>query len=235
MEKGDKRQLLDLPRSMTELVEEKIREMIVADELKLGEAINETKLAQLFNISKTPVREALIRLSLQGSLVEIKPRSGTFVFSPTSKDIDDIGAVRALLEQGALQSAMERNRDDLLASLHRNTIAQEKLQEKLREKPDVALYRSLDYEFHNTFFRHADNPSLDQAYKQVATKIYAMRCRLNFTTEFMAESIAAHARIYRMLSEDNVKDACNLLAYHINAGFTARARHLLEDLARSNC
>ena len=51
----------------------------------------------------------------------------------------------------------------------------------------------------------------------------------------LAESIAAHARIYRMLSEDNVKDACNLLAYHINAGFTARARHLLEDLARSNC
>ena len=215
-----------LPKSMTEIVEEKIKAMIIADELALGESINETRLAQHFCISKTPVREALIRLSLQGSLITLKPRSGAFVFSPTYKDIDDISAVRVLLEQGALRLAMTRNCAGLLASLEKVVLAQD----KLKVKPDLALYRSLDYDFHNTFFSHADNPCLDQAYQQISTKIYAMRCRLNFSTEVMAASNADHLRVYHLLRNGEINEACALLAAHVASCFTDRARRLLEDL-----
>src|SRR3546814_11787488 len=71
---------LERPKSLTELVKEHVRGRIINGELMLGEALSENVLAAQLGISKTPVREALLQLKLEG-LVDIQPQRGSFVFS----------------------------------------------------------------------------------------------------------------------------------------------------------
>jgi len=77
---------LKRPQLLTDLACERIREAIVGGEFKLGEQMSEAQLAQRLGVSKTPVREALLRLKGDG-LVEIHPQRGSFVFSLTPAQV----------------------------------------------------------------------------------------------------------------------------------------------------
>lgn len=215
---------IEIPRSLTEVVEDKIRQMIVSGDLEFGEQITETRLSEMFKLSKTPIREALLRLSSGERLVEAKPRCGTFIFSLTEKEISDISTLRIMLEQGAIRAAMKANRAALLVDLGKNLKASECLWEKI----DLAVYRSLDHGFHRLFLIHADNPYLLDTYRMISTKVLAMRNRLTFSQEYVRKSIAEHRDIVQALCGDDLEQACGIVEKHINNGFTERTRRLLS-------
>src|SRR6185503_16160600 len=75
--------------ALASLVEERLRDAIMYGALGLGEAISEDRLATMLGVSRTPVREALTALQLQG-LVVIQPQRGSFVFEPTERDLAEI-------------------------------------------------------------------------------------------------------------------------------------------------
>lgn len=81
---------IEIPKSITQVIKEKIREMIIHGDFDLGQAISENELSNILMVSKTPIREAFIWLSYNENLVNIIPRSGTFVFSVTDEDINDL-------------------------------------------------------------------------------------------------------------------------------------------------
>jgi DNA-binding GntR family transcriptional regulator len=210
-------------RSLTDTVEERIREMIVSGALEFGQQITERQLSDQFSVSKTPVREAMVRLAAEG-LVEIKPRAGNFVFAPTSDMITQITDVRRLLESGALKSALRHDAGGLIAALRANVEASSQIQ----DSPDpAAAYRALDSAFHATLFAHAHNPYMSQAYDVIAHKVRAMRNRLTFPPSFVRVSLAQHAEIVTLLETDQVGLAVMRLDFHIGASFSDRARRLL--------
>lgn len=212
-------------RSLTDTVEERIRDMIVTGALEFGQQITERHLSDQFGVSKTPVREAMVRLALEG-LVEIKPRAGNFVFVPTEDMITQITDLRRLLESGALKSALRHNRDALLAAL-RDNIDQSRL---VHESDDPSrTYRKLDNAFHAIFFAYADNPYMSQAYDVIAHKVRSMRNRLTFPPSFVRVSLAQHAEIVDLLERDQLGQAVMHLDYHIGASFSDRARRLLAS------
>ncbi|SAK92146.1 GntR family transcriptional regulator [Caballeronia pedi] len=217
----------EVPKSLAEMTEERLRQTILKGDLEFGEQITEAGLSELFGLSKTPVREALVRLSVRERLVEIKPRSGTFVFSLKEKDISDISALRITLEQAAIRAAMTRDRGSLIAELSRHVDGLR----VLRETIDLATYRALDHEFHAIFLRHSDNPYLVDCYTMISTKVLAMRNRLTFSREYVIKSIDEHFAIAHALSAGDVDGACDIVAEHINSGFTARTRRLLADIS----
>ncbi len=214
---------LDIPKSLTEVVEDKIRQMITSGELEFGQQITEAKLSEMFNLSKTPIREALLRLSVGERLVEVKPRCGTSIFSLTEEEIDNISRLRIVLEQEAIRSAMRSSRTVMLAELGKNVAASEALLDKI----NLPKYRTLDCEFHKLFLDYNKNPYLKDAYKMIATKVWAMRNRIMFPSDHVRNSIEEHIKIVRALLADNIDEACRLVAEHINNGFTARAKRLL--------
>jgi DNA-binding GntR family transcriptional regulator len=69
------------PSSLKESVIERLRESIVTGELELGQPLSERALAERLNVSKTPVREALAQLRVEG-LVLVYPQRGAYVFTP---------------------------------------------------------------------------------------------------------------------------------------------------------
>ncbi len=74
---------LERPLLLTDIVCERVRTAIVQGELKLGEQVSEAQLATWLGVSKTPVRESLLRLKSEG-LVDIQPQRGSFVFRPVA-------------------------------------------------------------------------------------------------------------------------------------------------------
>ncbi len=109
---------IEIPKSVTQVIKEKIRDMIIHGDLSLGQPISENELSNILAVSKTPIREAFILLSHNENLINIIPRSGTFVFSVTDKDINDLIKMRVILEQGAISEAMEKNANNVIIELN---------------------------------------------------------------------------------------------------------------------
>ena len=82
---------------------------IMRGEFKLGEKLVEEKIAQQLNISRVPVREALRALEKYG-LVVIKPNSGTWIISPSARDIEEIYDIRAVIQPYAMELCYENSR-----------------------------------------------------------------------------------------------------------------------------
>ena len=74
------------PNSLSKIAEDHIRESIVRGRFRMGESLLEVKLSDAMGSSKTPIREALSALNLQG-LVQIIPQRGAFVFSLSKQEI----------------------------------------------------------------------------------------------------------------------------------------------------
>ena len=108
--------LIQRPASLTEIALQQVRTAIIEGTLPLGSAISEGQLAASLGISKTPVREALAQLRMEG-LVTIVPQSGTFVFTLSATEVVEICELRQTLEAAALRLALERNRSRLIDGL----------------------------------------------------------------------------------------------------------------------
>ena len=102
--------------SLTQKAYQRIRNAIVHGGLAFGEQLSETQIAKSLGMSKAPVRAALIQLKDKG-LVNIVPQSGTYVFSPTAKDVRGLSQLRAMLENEALHEAMKHRPERLLERL----------------------------------------------------------------------------------------------------------------------
>lgn len=114
--------------SLTDQAYTRLREEIISCALRPGTDISEQELAQRLSMSKTPVREALARLALEG-MVEAFPRRGYRITPVTVKDITDIFTVRKALECVAAELAATRMSDadlDALETLSHQTYGQDK-------------------------------------------------------------------------------------------------------------
>lgn len=211
---------IEIPKSVTQVIKEKIRDMIIHGDLSLGQPISENELSNILAVSKTPIREAFILLSHNENLINIIPRSGTFVFSVTDKDINDLIKMRVILEQGAISEAMEKNANNVIIEL--NSIA------KINAERDTQAYLKLDHDFHYVFVKYADNKYISQAHQLISARLLAIRYRLDFTTEYITNSNRGHATILDMLKNNNVEGVCNFITHHVSSGFTERARKILS-------
>lgn len=204
---------------------ERLRAAIVNGDLGLGEALSESALAELLGISKTPVREALAKLKIEG-LVKIVPQKGTFVFTLSAREVEQICELRFALESAALRFAFQRNRGPLLLAL-RNIV--EKMTCARQKRMDGAYLRH-DSEFHEQLFKYCDNKYLEDAYNLIVGKVAALRTHLAVRPQHTQKSYAEHKDIVRAIERVNVEGALTILEKHI-----ARAKRSytkdIEDIA----
>jgi DNA-binding GntR family transcriptional regulator len=136
---------------------ERVEELIIYGELAAGEHLVESQLAQRLGVSRIPVREALQLLNRDG-WVDLRPRQGAFVHSPTVEEADEVFTVRTVLEVEATR----------LAALHPTEVAVRGLRKiigaghvALKKGDDRELVR-LNSEFHEGISRMAGNRILTQ-------------------------------------------------------------------------
>lgn len=202
--------LLERPRSLTELAEERIRRLIVTGAFALGEQLSEVQLDNRLGISKTPVREALLRLR-HGGLVEIHAQRGTFVFTLDAAGVDHVCRFRTVVECEALADAMKHRPAQLLRALDHCMADLERAaaQGELREFP------RLDTEFHNALVLGCDNPYLKTAYELVASQVAALRYRSVTQSADLLHCQGEHAQLVAAVREGDARRARALLKAHI--------------------
>jgi DNA-binding GntR family transcriptional regulator len=144
--------------SLHDGVAQRLRQMVFERELAPGEFIDENTLAAAWEISRTPLREALKVLAAEG-LVELVPRRGCRVLAMTDADAEQLFPVMALLEGRCAHEAVLRATPDDVAELQR---LHERL-ERHAAQQDLDGYYRANHEFHSRVQALAHNRWLDRA------------------------------------------------------------------------
>lgn len=178
-----------------------IQESILNNELKPGERIVETKIAEQLGISQSPVREAIRELETMG-LVETKPFYGCFVKVLTKKEIGDIYAIRAHLEMFATREATNRISKENLKNLR-------KILEKMKlavKKNKVQEYTELDIKFHNIIIKAADNIMLSKFWS-LGIPLWTYVTTKRITYKDLRDQINTHEAIYNSMIKHESEEA----------------------------
>lgn len=201
---------IERPPSLTSVVTDHIRGMIIRGDVPLGASISERSISADLKVSKTPVREALAQLKHEG-LVTIVPQSGVRVFTLSAREVREICTFRKALETAALEIAMTVNPAGLLRDLS----AIEVRMQKALAKGDVRAYLGMDTEFHLAFFANCGNAYLQNAYGLYAGKIAALRTHLADKPKHTQLSLEEHGEIVRAVRSNDVSGLIGILGHHI--------------------
>ena len=202
---------IERPKSLTELVAEKLKHMIVSGEIELGAQVSEAKIAKDFEVSRTPVREAFNRLEMEG-LLYVSPKKGTFVFSLSPHQLAMLCDARVCLERTALATAIEQNADELYQQL--NDVVN-KMTAAL-DSDNVKEYLSLDAAYHQCLFDCSKNCFLNDAYQAISQKMAAIRYRLGDHPEHIKKSYKEHCELAKAVKKEDLKLSLKILGRHID-------------------
>lgn len=198
------------PKSLTELVTENLRGRIISGELNLGDQLSEAKIAADLSVSRTPVREAINRLEIEGLLI-VEPQRGSFVFNLEPSDLAKLCDARVCLEETALIRAMKERPEELYNTLKEST---DKMTE-VRASNNVVEYLAEDTVFHQNLFDCAQNHFLNDAYQAIALKMAAIRNRLGRHPEHMTKSYNEHLLLVDAIKDRDLDAALDILRAHI--------------------
>lgn len=148
-----------------------LREQIIGMEILPGAALHEKQIALAFGVSRTPVREALLKLADE-RLVDIFPQYGTFVSRISVPAMHDAMVIRDALERAAVRAASLAADSTALARL-RDTLTDQKAS---HEAGALAAFHQADEAFHQTIAEVARHPNLWRVVRQ--EKAHVDRCRI---------------------------------------------------------
>jgi DNA-binding GntR family transcriptional regulator len=194
-----------------DLVYEALYEAIGTMELVPGTPLQEKTLTQRFGVSRTPVREALIRLAEDG-LVDVFPQSGTFVSRVPVEVLPEAAQIRQALEDMAVRRTAEIASPADLARLD-VLLMQQQL---MAELGDTGAFHEADEAFHEAVAQIAGYASLGRLLRQVKLQINRAR-RLTLPVEGrMAHVIAEHRRIRDAIAAHDIEAAREAMRVHLS-------------------
>jgi DNA-binding GntR family transcriptional regulator len=204
-----------VPRLLREDVYEAVRSDIASAELRPGQFLGEEGLAGRLGTSRTPVREALVRLQRDG-LVEIVPHRGAFVRWPTPKDVEDVFDIRIAIEGMALRKAFPRLGEETLRSL---------LDRLDRQAENLATLghgevEALSVDIHMTILRAADNERVVSLVRQFREQVYKGSALYQTVDGRLSEPragrvIADHRGLLVALVKRDLEEAARVLERHL--------------------
>lgn len=195
---------------LREVIFNTLKEAIISGELKPGERLMEVRLAEKMGVSRTPVREAIRKLELDG-LVEMYPRKGAHVAELSVKNIIDVLEIRASLDGLATSLAAERIKDEEIKSLDQ-ILSQFK---SCAKKDNLQGTIKKDVEFHDLIYSASGNDKLIQIVCKLREQI--QRFRVIYLKDYSSHEvlIKEHQDIYEAISKRDGEKARIYAQKHI--------------------
>ena len=201
-----------------------LRKAILKGELKPGERLMEIALAERLGVSRTPVREAMRKLELEGLVVMI-PRRGAQVANITEKDLNDVLEVRMALENLSIENACKKLTEEQLAELKRAA----KVFEATMEEGNLVKLAEADVAFHEVIYQSSDNRRLNQVLNNLREQIYRYRVEYLKEEETRKLLVKEHDEIYEAIRNRDVKTAQEISYQHIENQREAIVRSIREE------
>ena len=181
-----------------------LRQAILRGELKPGERLMEIQLANKLGVSRTPIREALRKLELEG-LVNMVPRKGAEVADITEKSLRDVLEVRKALEELSVQLACEKITEEEIEELKR---VAERFKDTLDDQ-DVTKIAEADVAFHDVIYTATDNQKLILLLNNLREQMYRYR------VEYLKKE-EAYPQLIDNISKRNKEEATRIMCEHID-------------------
>ncbi|MDK2564441.1 GntR family transcriptional regulator [Romboutsia sedimentorum] len=215
---------LDDYKPLRDVVFENLREAIVEGKVKPGQRLMEVQLAEQLGVSRTPVREAIRKLELEG-LVIMLPRKGAYVASMSLKDIIDVLEIRASVEGLAASLASERISPEDIKKLE----AILKDFEQSAAGSDVETLLKKDVEFHECIFKATKNKKLHQLINSLWEQVY--RFRVTYISDY--DSTVDIARDHKLIL-DAIKKGDNEMAKKHATEHIEKIEHFMIERTMNN-
>ncbi len=201
-----------IPRqSLTSAVADKLRDQIIRGEIPEGAQLRQEAIATQYQVSRVPVREALRQLDAEG-LISIVPNRGAIVPALSPADIEELFAIRALLEPEVLKRSIphltRENFFDAESVLH-------KYVDELRREDHVSAWGRLNWQFHSILYSRANQPRFMGIIRNVNNSGERYTRLQLYLTHGMARANEEHHHILELCRKRDVSAACDLLQQHI--------------------
>lgn len=196
---------------LRDVVFKTLRQAILKGELKPGERLMEIHLANQLGVSRTPIREAIRMLELEG-LVTMIPRRGAEVAHITLKSLQDVLEVRRALDALAVELACERITEGELMKLREacNHFAE------VTKTQDAAKIAQADVELHDIIVQAANNIRLKQLVSNLSEQMYRYRFEYIKDATKHEQLIKEHEIIYNAIAAMDKETAAKAVKTHID-------------------
>lgn len=204
------------PRALYQDVAERLRQKIFNRELEPGSWIDEMKLCAEYGISRTPMREALKVLAVEG-LVTMKVRRGAYVTEMSRDDVAQVFHLMALLESDAAGEVAARatpSQRDELRALH------DRLEKQVRQRD---AFFATNEQFHMKLLQVAGNRWREQIVADLRKVMKLNRHHSLFKRGRLADSLAEHRALMAAIDAKDAASATRLMKAHFDNGLEAAA------------
>ena len=188
-----------------------LRQAILRGELKPGERLMEIQLANKLGVSRTPIREAIRKLELEG-LVLMIPRQGAEVAEITEKSLRDVLEVRKALEELAVQLACDKITEEGIQELEK--CAGEF--KKILKSDDITEIAEADVRFHDVIYMATDNQKLIQLLSNLREHMYRYRVEYLKNPEVHEQLLKEHEEIICHIKKGEKEEAVRIVCRHID-------------------
>jgi DNA-binding GntR family transcriptional regulator len=197
-------------KTIRKRIYEYLREQLLNGEIAPLEHLIEAKIAKEIGTSRTPVREALHSLELEG-LIESIPRVG-YVVKPTSEqEVGEICEIRMAIEGVAARWAMEKAHKKLIEELKKNiSISDEKV-----SKGDVKAFVDMDAQFHEIISKFSGSKRLRELAQTLRRHMLRYRIQSIYSVDNVLRAIDGHKGILRAIGKRNLEEVNRAIQHHM--------------------
>jgi DNA-binding GntR family transcriptional regulator len=201
-----------IPRqSLTSAVAAKLRDQIIRGEFPEGVQLRQDAIANQYQVSRIPVREALRQLEAEG-LIVIVPNRGAIVPALSPPDVEELFSIRALLEPEVLRNSIpaltEADFAEADAVLRRYV-------SELRREDHLSEWGRLNWQFHSILYSRANQPRFMTIIRNVNNSGERYTRLQLYLTHGIKRANEEHHRILELCRQRDVTAACTLLRQHI--------------------
>ena len=204
--------IISIPRAaLHEQVAQRLRQMLVENQIAPGAKLNERELAEVLQVSRTPLREAIKMLAAEG-LVELLPNRGAIAVELTEADVLNTFEVMAGLEAMSGELAAQRITEAELAeirAMHFEMMA-------AYTRRDLSAYYQLNARIHRAINAAAKNSVLTVTYNQLNARLQALRFRSNQDEAKWKQAMAEHGRMIDALDKRDAAAMRAVLGAHLD-------------------
>ena len=200
-----------------------LRQAILKGELEPGERLMEIQLAERLGVSRTPIREAIRKLELEG-LVLMIPRKGAEVAKISARSLRDVLEVRRALEELAIGLACQRMSEEDVGNLQK---AQEDFKKAIAEG-DAMKIAETDEHYHDVIYEGTQNAKLIQMLNNLREQMYRYRLEYIKDEDKRKILVLEHEKILKTVRERKVAEAKEAVREHIDNQEITVARNITE-------
>jgi DNA-binding GntR family transcriptional regulator len=205
-----RRLIIKNSKSIRQKIYAHLREQLLDGEIPPRQHLVEAKIAKEIGTSRTPIREALHSLELEG-LIESIPRVGYVVKAISEDEVEEICEIRAAIEGVGARWAMEKAPQKLIADLEKNiSISEEKA-----AQGDPKAFVELDAQFHEIIARLSGSSRLQELGQTLRRHMLRYRIQSIYLMDNVSRAIQGHKGILEAMEKGNPEEVNRAIRYHL--------------------